>query len=61
MTKPANPNLRVVVRMAPEIYVKLRDYARERRSTIGRLCVEGALRELEQESTAQQDHAAAIK
>lgn len=49
MTKPSGSevNLRVVVRMAPEIYVKLREVARDRRCTIGKLCVEGALRELD--------------
>ena len=47
--RPVNPgtNLRVVVRMAPEIYVKLREVARDRRCTIGKLCVEGARRELD--------------
>jgi len=56
MAKPSSSEvaLRVVVRMAPEVYVRLREAARAQRSTIGRLCVEGALRELEA-NTAQQE------
>lgn len=47
-------NLRVVVRMPPEVYVRLRDHARDRRCTIGKLCVEGALREIDRGAPAQE-------
>jgi len=49
MARPSSSevNLRVVVRMAPEVYVRLREAARAQRSTIGRLCVEAALQQLD--------------
>jgi hypothetical protein len=43
----SDPSVKVQVDMPASVYVRLRDHAKRTRSSMSRLCREGALRELE--------------
>jgi len=56
---PSDHNIRVGIEMPASVYMRLREHADLTRSSISKLCREGALRELERSETPGGDHSGA--